>query len=99
MLTGVFSKGLADIQKKHSDFFIGIRQKGVIMGLETAHPQGSTALMAALYKHGVWAMRANFDQSVLQFKAGLLMETSLAEEVLQILDVAMGEAAAMVGMN
>ncbi len=99
LLTGVFSKGLADIQKKHSDFFIGIRQKGVVMGLETAHPQGSTALMAALYKHGVWAMRANFDQSVLQFKAGLLMETSLAEEVLQILDVAMGEAAAMVGMN
>jgi len=99
MLTDVFSKGLAEIQKKHSDFFIGIRQRGVIMGLQTAHPQGSTALMAALYKNGIWAMRANFDQSVLQFKAGLLMEKKLAEEVLQILDVSMGQAAQMLGMG
>jgi len=44
-------------------------------------------------------MRANFDQSVLQFKAGLLMDKQLAEEVLRILDISMGEAAHMVGMD
>lgn len=99
LLTGVFSKGLAEVQKKHPQFFVGIRQRGVIMGLQTAHPQGSTALMAALYKNGVWAMRANFDQSVLQFKAGLLMDRKLAEEVLGILDVSMGQAAHMLGMD
>lgn len=99
MLTGVFSKGLAEIQKRHSNFFVGIRQRGVIMGLETAHPEGSTALMAALFKNGVWAMRANFDQSVLQFKAGLLMEKPLAEKVLDILDVSMGQAAKMLRMD
>ena len=99
MLTEVFRKGLAKIQKKHSKFFTGVRQRGVIMGLETAHPEGSTALMGALYKNGIWAMRANFDQSVLQFKAGLLMDKQLAEEVLRILDISMGEAAHMVGMD
>lgn len=99
MLTGVFSKGLCEIQKKHSDFFVGIRQRGVIMGLQTAHPEGATALMAALYKNGIWAVRANFDQSVLQFKAGLLMEKTLAEEVLDILDVSMGQAAQMLGIG
>jgi putrescine aminotransferase len=99
MLTGVFHNGLAEIQKRHADFFIGIRQRGVIMGLQTAHPEGSTALMAALYKNGIWAMRANFDQAVLQFKAGLLMEKKLAEEVLSILDVSMGQAAQMLGMG
>lgn len=96
-LTVLYAKGLADIQKHHPDFFLGIRQKGVIMGLETGHPEGSTALMAALYKNGLWAMRANFDQSVLQFKAGLLMEESLALESLNILDVSMGQAAKALG--
>ena len=99
MLTGVFKKGLTDIQKKHKNFFTDIRQRGVIMGLVTSHPQGSTALMSSLYKNGVWAMRANFDQRVLQFKAGLLMEQSLAEEVLKILDISMGQAAQMCGIN
>lgn len=98
LLTEVFRDGLAEIQKKHARFFTGIRQRGVIMGLETAHPQGSTALMSTLYKNGVWAMRANFDQRVLQFKAGLLMEESLAKEVLEKLDAAMGEAAQMCGL-
>jgi acetylornithine/succinyldiaminopimelate/putrescine aminotransferase len=99
MLAGVYARGLADIQAKHPKFFVGIRQRGVIMGLKTAHPEGSTALMGALYKNGVWAMRANFDQSVLQFKAGLLMEKSLAEESLRILDVSMGQAATMLGFE
>lgn len=99
LLTGVFQKGLAAVQKKHAEFFTDVRQRGVIMGLVTAHPQGSTALMSALYKNGVWAMRANFDQRVLQFKAGLLMERSLAEETLRILDTAMGQAAQMCGMG
>lgn len=98
MLTHVFARGLADIQTRHSRFFTGIRQKGVIMGLETAHPEGSTALMGTLYRNGVWAMRANFDQRVLQFKAGLLMEKALAERVLDILDTSMGQAAGMLGM-
>lgn len=99
MLTGLYRTGLAEVQKKHSKFFVGVRQRGVIMGLQTAHPQGSTALMGALYKNGIWAMRANFDQSVLQFKAGLLMDRKLAEESLEILDVSMGQAAAMLGMD
>ena len=96
MLTELFALRLADIQARHA-FLVGVRQRGVIMGLELAHPKGSTALMAALYRHGVWAMRANFDQHVLQFKAGLLMSATMANRVLDALDAALPEAAAMMG--
>ncbi len=96
MLTELFATRLADIESRHA-YLTGVRQRGVIMGLELAHPQGSTALMAALYRHGVWAMRANFDQHVLQFKAGLLMDASTANRVLDALDAALPEAAAMMG--
>ncbi len=97
MLTELYAEGLERVRAHHPDFFVGVRQRGVIMGLQTAHPQGATALMAALYTNGVWAMRANFDQSVLQWKAGLLMDRDLARESLEILDVAMGEAAQTLG--
>ncbi|MNB86207.1 Succinylornithine transaminase [compost metagenome] len=93
ILTNFFSEELARLQKKHSGFFKGTRQRGLIIGLETTHPEGSVELMKALYKNGVWAIRAAFDHSVLQFKPGLLMDKALAEEVIQIMDVSMGEAA------
>ncbi len=86
MLTEVFAKGLQAIHEKHPDFLVGFRQRGVIMGLETPSEDATNILMAALYKNGVWAIRANFDQRVLQFKAGLLMEKELAEKVLAILE-------------
>lgn len=98
-LIQIFADGLPVLRAKHPQFFAGIRQRGLIMGLETSHPQGANALLAALYKNGVWAMRANFDQSVLQFKPGLLMEPALAHEVLAILDVSLGEAAARLGLG
>ena len=97
-LTDLFSRRLAGIQSRHR-FLAGVRQRGVIMGLVTAHPQGSTALMAALYRHGVWAMRANFDLRTLQFKAGLLMGEDMANRVLDALDAARPEAAAMVDVE
>ena len=98
-LTALFARRLPEVQAHHPHFFAGIRQRGVIMGLVTSHPQGSTALMAALYRNGVWAMRANFDQRVLQFKAGLLMSEDMANTVCDRLDVAMGQAAAMLGVE
>ncbi len=98
MLTGVFAKGLKEVHEKHPDFLVGYRQRGVIMGLETPTPDTTNALVATLFKNGVWAIRANFDQRVLQFKAGLLMERDMAEKVLDILDKSIVMAKQMVGM-
>ncbi len=92
MLTQVFGDGLAQIQEKHSDFLVEVRQCGVIMGLHTAHPMGGMALMAALMKNGIWAVFADYDRSTLQFKPGLLMPRETAEDVLARLDVALGQA-------
>lgn len=98
LLTNLFREGLAEVQAKHPRFLVGVRQRGIIIGLKTAHPEGSTALMGTLYKNGIWAMRANFDQSVLQFKPGLLMDQALAKEVLEILEVSTGQAAHLLGL-
>ena len=51
-----FGHGLRQIQAAYPDWFVGIRQDGVVMGLEFEHPQGAKIVMKHLYQNGVWAI-------------------------------------------
>lgn len=74
--------GLETIKKENSDFFVGIRQLGVVMGLEFSHPEGAKHVMRHLYENGVWAIYSMLDPKVLQFKPGLLCDQSYCDELL-----------------
>jgi acetylornithine/succinyldiaminopimelate/putrescine aminotransferase len=80
--------GLAGLRERHP-FFEGVRQKGLVMGLELAGRLGAVQLSRALYRHGVWAMFAGYDLSVLQFKPGLLVDEPYCELLLERLDAAL----------
>jgi acetylornithine/succinyldiaminopimelate/putrescine aminotransferase len=84
--------GLDEIRALYPDFFIGIRQNGVIMGLEFNDPEGAKPVMRHLYEHGVWAIFSTLDPSVLQFKPGILMTQETCEEMLRRVEVAVGLA-------
>jgi acetylornithine/succinyldiaminopimelate/putrescine aminotransferase len=83
---------LRDIQCTYPDWFTGIRQNGVIFGLEFNDPQGAKLVMRHLYENGVWAIFSTLDPQVLQFKPGILMKPELAEELLDRTEVAIGKA-------
>jgi len=91
-LTGIFAEGLARIQAAHPDWFVGIRQNGVVIGLEFDHPDGAKFVMRELYDNGVWAIFSTLDPRVLQFKPGLLLEPALAADVLDRLESAVTRA-------
>ena len=82
--------GLAEIRSRRS-FLRNVRQKGLVMGLETANPAGGVALSRALYERGVWAMFAGFDLSVLQFKPGLLVDDAYCDELLERVDAGLAD--------
>jgi acetylornithine/succinyldiaminopimelate/putrescine aminotransferase len=84
--------GLRRIQRAHPDWFVGIRQDGLVMGLEFGHPQGAKFVMQRLYENGVWAIFSTLDPQVLQFKPGLLMTPDLCGELLDRVAVAIGAA-------
>jgi acetylornithine/succinyldiaminopimelate/putrescine aminotransferase len=86
--------GLDCVQAAHADFFVGIRQRGLIMGLEFAHPEGAKYVMRSCYENGIWAIYSALDPRALQFKPGLLLERELCDEILERLDKAVGEARA-----
>ena len=91
-ISNYIRSGLDDIQKLYPDFFIGIRQHGVVMGLEFNDLEGAKPVMKHLYRNGVWAIFSTLDLSVLQFKPGILMTQALAEDMLQRVEVAIGQA-------
>ena len=84
--------GLDRIMAQYPDFFIGIRQHGVVMGLEFNHEQGAKPVMKHLYENGVWAIFSTLDPRVLQFKPGVLMTQADAEETLRRVEIAIGLA-------
>jgi hypothetical protein len=80
--------------KLYSDFFVVIRQCGVVMGLEFDYPEGAKPVMKHLYENGVWAIFSTLDPRVLQFKPGILMSTDLCEELLERVERSIGLARA-----
>ena len=82
--------GLADIRARRP-FLRGVRQRGLVMGLELDGPLGAVQLSRALYRRGVWAMFSGFDTSVLQWKPGLLLEDAECDAILERLDAALGD--------
>jgi acetylornithine/succinyldiaminopimelate/putrescine aminotransferase len=71
----------------------GVRQHGLVMGLEFREPDGAVAAMRAFFNHGIWAIFAAFDTSVLQFKPGLLLSIDDAEGALQRIELALAALA------
>jgi acetylornithine/succinyldiaminopimelate/putrescine aminotransferase len=91
-IADIFAEGLTRIQADYPDWFIGIRQNGVVIGLEFNHPEGAKFVMRELYRNGVWAIFSTLDPRVLQFKPGLLLDRDLCEDVLDRVEVAVGRA-------
>jgi acetylornithine/succinyldiaminopimelate/putrescine aminotransferase len=87
-ISDLVGRGLREIQADYPDWFVGIRQNGVVMGLEFAHPQGAKYVMRHLYENGVWAIFSTLDPRVLQYKPGILLRPELCEELLDRTEVA-----------
>ena len=91
-ISDLVGRGLREIQADYPDWFVGIRQNGVVMGLEFAHPQGAKYVMRHLYDNGVWAIFSTLDPRVLQYKPGILLRPELCEELLDRTEVAIRKA-------
>lgn len=92
-VTAFMAKRMGEMTKKHADIFTGIRQKGVVMGLEFGnHPEGAMHVSRALYEHGVWAIFSSLDKRVLQWKPGVLLDQETCEDIVSRFDAAMPRA-------
>ena len=77
---------------RYPDILTGVRQKGLILGLEFNHPEGAVHMSRALYGCEIWAIFSSLDKRVLQFKPGVLLSPELCQEVLDRFDSAIPAA-------
>ena len=75
---------------RHGDVFTGVRQKGVILGLEFGESgENAAAVSRALYENGVWAIFSSLDKRVLQWKPGVLLSPEMCVEIMERFEAAM----------
>jgi acetylornithine/succinyldiaminopimelate/putrescine aminotransferase len=92
-LSDFIGRGLREIQASCPDWFTGIRQNGLVMGLEFNRLDGAKVVMRHLYEGGVWAIFSTLDPQVLQYKPGILLHPELGEELIERTGVAIRRAA------
>ncbi|NJM30141.1 MAG: aspartate aminotransferase family protein [Rhizobiales bacterium] len=92
-VTGFMRDAMAEMMKRHGGIFTGVRQKGVILGLEFGESgENAVAVSRALYENGVWAIFSSLDKRVLQWKPGILLTADLCKEIMERFDAAMPRA-------
>jgi acetylornithine/succinyldiaminopimelate/putrescine aminotransferase len=92
-VTDFMADSMQEMISRHGDLFTGVRQKGVILGLEFSnHPEGAMYVSRALYEHGVWAIFSSLDKRVLQWKPGVLLTQETCQDIMDRFDAAMPRA-------
>ncbi len=90
-LTERYAAGLAEIAAEQP-FLTEVRQSGLVIGLRVDHPDGAIYLQQELYNLGLWAIASGYDQSVLQFKPGLLLTDAEVDQSLELLRAGLAQA-------
>jgi putrescine aminotransferase len=81
--------GLDEIRGRRP-FLREVRRAGLVMGLRFDHEMGGPLMTAAGFEVGLWAFFAGFDRSVLQFKPPLTIDDAQCDELLGLVDDAVG---------
>ncbi|MCF7802417.1 MAG: hypothetical protein K9N34_10430, partial [Candidatus Marinimicrobia bacterium] len=85
--------GVAELQQKHGKFLKGLRQLGLMMGLELVDELAGFALTKAAYDHDLLMIYANNDTRICQLLPPLTMHAGQVTEVMTQLDKALTSAA------
>jgi acetylornithine/succinyldiaminopimelate/putrescine aminotransferase/energy-coupling factor transporter ATP-binding protein EcfA2 len=88
-----FAAGLARLQEQYSSFLVEVRQKGLMIGLKHAQEKHGFLMTSLMFKHGVIALFANNDKTVLQIMPPLVIEGHEVDEVLAALEKSYSELA------
>jgi acetylornithine/succinyldiaminopimelate/putrescine aminotransferase len=97
-LAGVFKQGFEELKKKHPRILVGLRQLGLMMGIEMVNDGCGPILTKACYDHGILAIYANNDRRVCQLLPPLIIDKKVAQEILEGVDGALADTTAFLGL-
>jgi acetylornithine/succinyldiaminopimelate/putrescine aminotransferase len=92
-LAGQFAAGMERLGAKYPRLVRGLRQLGLMMGIETTTEAGGPVLTKTCYDNGLLCIYANNAPWVCQLLPPLIITTELAGEILDRLDRSLEQAA------
>ena len=85
-IAGHFAEGFQELAKRHPDYLVGLRQLGMMMGIELSGEFYGPLFSRAAFDNGLLCIYANNDPRVVQFLPPLVIDHALADEILQRVD-------------
>jgi len=89
LLAARFEEGIKTLMGRHPQFLTGLRQLGLMMGLELKDETSGPVLTKTAFDHDLLMIYANNDPSVCQFLPPLVMDLDQVDWVLERLDQAL----------
>ena len=93
-----FLTGLRALQKQHSDIFVDVRGKGLMLGLEVSDADIAKILIGALVHEGVIVAYTLNNPKVLRIEPPLIITKSEVDMVLRALDAGASQAKELLAM-
>lgn len=87
-LAAFFKKSFEELRTKHPEIIVGLRQLGLMMGIEMVNDLCGPVLTKVAYAHGILSIYANNNKTVSQLLPPLNIDRSVAQEIIERLDCA-----------
>ena len=89
----IFAEAFTELKKKHPRILVGLRQLGLMMGIEMVNENCGPLLTKSCYDHGILAIYANNDKRVCQLLPPLIIDRQVAGEIISGVDAALKDTA------
>ena len=93
-----FQAGFGALKEKHPEILVGLRQLGLMMGIEMVNAHCGPILTKTLYDNGILSVYANNDTRVGQLLPPLIIDQALAVEILERVDRGLAAAKTLLGL-
>jgi len=97
-LAGIFKDGFDALKKKHPKILTGLRQLGLMMGIEMVNDNCGPIMTKTCYDHGILAIYANNDKRVCQLLPPLIIDNRTALEIIEKIDGALKDTTDFLGL-
>ena len=97
-IAAVFSEGFERLRDKHPQILVGLRQLGLMMGIEMVNEYCGPLFSKAAYNSGFLSVYANNDPRVAQFLPPLNIDRVLAQDLLERVDKALEGVRHLLGL-
>jgi putrescine aminotransferase len=90
-IAAIFSSGSKRLKEKHPEILVGLRQLGLMMGIEMSHEHCGPLFTKAAYENSLLSVYAYNDPRVAQLLPPLIIDRTMAEEILERVDAALSD--------